>query len=121
MNNAIRTVHRANREINTDNFDAVVEQAHMERLTRNDTVKVGLVIGLDLAYAVHGGKVGVCKNYTKDGQFTGCYLVQYRRGKLVWKDGEVGEPRDFGPFLLKFYHRDRIAEILRLDMEEVEC
>lgn len=119
MSNAIRAVHRANKEVNTDDFDAVVEQGHMERLTRNDTVKVGLVIGLDLAYAVHGGKVGVCRGYTKDPGMNGCYLVQYRRGKMIHADGQVGEPRDFGPFLLKFYHRDRIAEILRLDMEEV--
>lgn len=116
-NGRFRKVHERNVELFTEEFDAVREQARLERLTRVESVKVGIILGRDLIYAMHGGKVGVVHGYTPDEQFNGCYLVQYRKGKLLHPDGQVGAPRDFGPFLIRFYQPDRVAEILRLDME----
>lgn len=112
-----RKVHQRNIEQFTEEFDAVKEQARLERLTGVSNVKVGLIVGKDLIYAMHGGKVGIVHEYKPDLEFNGCFLVQYRKGKLATTDGEVGQPRDFGPFLIRFYQPDRVAEILRLDLE----
>ena len=112
-----RKVHQRNVEEFTGEFDAVKEQQRLERLTGIDNIKVGLIVGQDLIYAMHGGKVSIVHGYKPDAEFNGCYLVQYRKGKMVNPDGQAGSPRDFGPFLIRFYQPDRIAEIMRLDME----
>ncbi len=117
--NAIRKVHERNVEEFTGEFDAVKEQARIARLSGVSNVKVGVIVGQDLIYAMHGGKVGIVHGYKPTFEFNGCFLVQYRKGKLVQQGGEVGQPRDFGPFLIRFYQPDRVAEILRLDMEAV--
>lgn len=116
-NGRFRKVHSANKEEFTGEFDAVKEQFRLERLTGVSNVKVGVIVGQDLIYAMHGGKVGVIHEFKPDLQFNGCFLVQYRKGKLATAGGEIGQPRDFGPFLIRFYQPDRVAEILRLDLE----
>ena len=114
-----RKVHQRNIEEFTGEFDAVKEQARLERLTGVSNVKVGLIVGKDLIYAMHGGKVSIVHEYKSDLEFNGCFLVQYRKGKLITQGREAGEPRDFGPYLVRFYNPDRVAEILRLDLEAV--
>lgn len=116
-NGRFRKVHERNVEEFTGAFDPAAEQARLERLTRVGNVKVGVIVGQDLIYAMQGGKVGIIHEYKPDLEFNGCFLVQYRKGKVINPDGQVGEPRDFGPFLIRFYQPDRVAEILRLDME----
>lgn len=113
----IRKVHERNTEINTDEFDAVREQAVLERLTGVSSVKVGVIVGGALVYAMHGGHIGVCHNFSQDPGADGCYVVQYLKGRVLSLDNNAGIPRQWGPFQPRFYHRDRVAEILRLDRE----
>lgn len=113
-------LHRPNTEEDTGVFDIVAERAHLVRLTRNDSVKVGKFIDGAIVYAYGGEHVNIVRYVTAEGEaaaLEGCVLVQYRKGKVLGPDGKRGLPRDY-VCQRKFYHRDRVAELLRRDMED---
>lgn len=120
----MHSVHAPNTEINTDNFDYVGEWQHLRRLTGVNALAVGLVVGADLHFVNHVGP-GIAKGFVEPNgddeaapRFTGMVVVQYRKGKLLGLNGQRGEAREYrcNP---KFYHRDRVAELLRRDVEAV--
>lgn len=112
-------VHSPNTETDTGVFDIVAERAALVRLTGNSSIKVGKFVDGALVYAFGGEHVNVvrwAKTEHEAATLESCVLVQYRKGRLIGPDGRKGVARDY-VCERKFYHRDRVAELLRKDGE----
>ena len=97
------TVHDPNTEVNTEAFDPFTERDALVKLTGDSTIDVF---------------IGSSENTA------GMVLVQYwawrgRPGEIPRRHpgvGRIGFPREY-VCQKEFYHRDRVAEMLRLDRE----
>lgn len=90
-------VHAANKEHHKGPFDMYAERDALKRLTGDDSVEV---------------LIGTSENTA------GQYIVRYWKGRIKHATfPRPGTPYDFGPYLIEFYHRDRVAEILRKHKE----
>jgi len=115
-------VHERNTEEWTGEFDPVFEQARLQRLTGDDSVQVIRFIEGVATVCSSGGRVQLVDvrdhGEEKCVMWSNCYIVRYWRGK-VWNAEykRKGMPFDFGPYEIKFYHPDRVAEVLRRHKE----
>jgi hypothetical protein len=116
------SVHAPNKEQWTDDFDPVAEQARLQRLTGDDTVQVLRFIEGVACVVSKGGRIQLVdiRDQGEDAvvALADQYIVRYWRG-IVWNAAykRKGMPFDFGPYQTKFYHPDRVAEILRKHKE----
>jgi hypothetical protein len=115
-------VHAPNKEKFTQEFDPVAEQARLQRLTGDETVQVIMFVDGVACVVSKGGRVQLVdeRRQPEEAQvaLADQYIVRYWKGK-VWnaKYNRKGAPFDFGPYQIKFYHPDRVAEVLRKHKE----
>lgn len=110
-------IHQANKEVFTGEFDCERERARLQRLAKDDTVEVIEFID-DVAMIASKSGVSLIQLPANQKQPPGTYLVRYWKGKVYNpRFKRQGLPYDFGPYLIKFYHPDRVAEILRKHRE----
>jgi hypothetical protein len=109
-------VHAPNTETFTAEFNPVLEQGRLERLTGDPSICVALIVGTDAVVARHDG-VDVVPNFAADMALNGCYVIGYRRGKVLAADGQRGEWFQTPPRVVSKYHPDQIAEVMRRHKE----
>lgn len=110
-------IHKASREEFDREFDCEVERQRLVRLTGDQTIEVAEFIDNVMMLAgAHGVKM--IPLHESKAPPPKSYLVRYWRGK-VWNAAykRNGMPFDFGPYFIKYYHPDRVAEILRKHRE----
>lgn len=119
----IGSVHQANKEKFTGEFDICAEQEALSRICRDETIQVAEVMGDMAAIASRSGIVNmVASSSLIAGEpIAGTYIVYFWHGRMYnVRFRRQGTPYSFGPYETQFYNRDRVAEILAKHKESLK-